>query len=140
MLRQTLDNYEDGNCLYEPKLTRAKIRLSKVYKYYMYYNSMLEYKIYYFREMLKTYPPSVHQWSTNQQESIISECRSLIEKEFPEDSEDEEYCPPKALDYEDDDDDDDESKCTEINKSFDTEGEPENDADHKTIIASNDQV
>lgn len=86
--------------------------------------------------MLKTYPPSVHQWSTNQQESIISECRLLIEKEFPEDSEDEEYCPPKALDYEDDD----ESKCTENNKSFDTEGEQESNADNKTLIAANDQV
>lgn len=26
MLRQTLDDNVDGNCLYEPKLTRAKIR------------------------------------------------------------------------------------------------------------------
>lgn len=90
--------------------------------------------------MLKTYPPSVHQWSINQQESIISECRLLIEKEFPEDSEDEEYHPDKALDYEEDDDDDDESKCTEINKSFEVEGEPENDVNNRTIVASNDKV
>jgi hypothetical protein len=27
MLRQTLNDDLDGNCLYEPKLTRAKIRL-----------------------------------------------------------------------------------------------------------------
>lgn len=26
MLRQTLDNNADANCLYEPKLTRAKIK------------------------------------------------------------------------------------------------------------------
>lgn len=27
-LKQTLGNEEDGNCLYEPKLMRAKIKLS----------------------------------------------------------------------------------------------------------------
>lgn len=85
-----------------------------------------------FREMLKTYPPSVQQNSTIQQESIISECRLLIEKEFPDDSEDEEYHPGKLLDYEDDDD-------TEINKSLETENDADN-SENKTIFGSNDKV
>ncbi|XP_050444366.1 GON-4-like protein [Adelges cooleyi] len=114
MLRQTLDEDCDANCLYEPKLTRAKIR-----------------------EMLKTYPPSVHQWSPNQQQSIISECRLLIEQEFPDDSEDEEYQPDKNLDEEDEEDDDDESKCTEVNKSFDTEGDVDNDCENSEPIENN---
>jgi len=91
--------------------------------------------------MLKDYPPSVQQWSPFQQQSIISECRQLIEKEFNDDSEDEEYCPDKSLEGEDFDDDDD-SKCTEINKSFD-EIEVENSLDSsksKFAVDSNDKV
>lgn len=76
--------------------------------------------------MLQNYPSTVQQCSPNQQ-SIISECRSLIEKEFPDDSDDEEYHPDKNVE---DDDDDDESKCTEFNKSFENEGEMENDIDN----------
>ncbi|XP_025419428.1 uncharacterized protein LOC112689793 [Sipha flava] len=107
MLRQTLNDDLDGNCLYEPKLTRAKIR-----------------------EMSITYPP---QLSPIQQQPIISEseCRLLIEKEFPDDSEDEEYHPDKTLEEEEDDDYDDESKCTEINKSFETDCEAESSVNIK---------
>lgn len=91
--------------------------------------------------MLKNYPASVHQWSPYQQQSIISECRLLIEKEFPDDSEDEEYHPEKTLDEEDEFDDDDESKCHEINKSFGTEGEVGNDLeDNTSMIDINDIV
>ncbi|XP_060847598.1 uncharacterized protein LOC132927152 [Rhopalosiphum padi] len=115
MLRQTLDDNIDGNCLYEPKFTRAKIR-----------------------EMLNTYPTSAHQWSTNQQQSILSECTSLIEKEFPDDSEDEEYHPDKMFEEEEDEDDDDEFKLKEINKSFESENDPETN-DNKTIADLNEK-
>lgn len=97
----------------------------------------------YFREMLKTYPPSVHQWSPNQQQSIISECRLLIEKEFADDSEDEEYRPDKTLEDDDDDDDDEEFKCTEINKLIEMENITENDADiseNNTVVGLIDKV
>lgn len=90
-----------------------------------------------FREMLKNYP-SVHQ--SPYQQSIISECRLLIEKEFPDDSDDEEYQPDKNLE---DDDDDDESKCTEVNKSFDNEGDTENEVDsfeNTSNVDTNDKV
>lgn len=97
MLRQTLDDNIDANCLYEPKFTRAKLR-----------------------EMLNACP-TAHQWSTNQQQSILSECTSLIEKEFPDDSEDEEYHPDKMFEEEEDEYDDDEFKIREVNKSIDTE-------------------
>lgn len=65
--------------------------------------------------------PTAHQWSTNQQQSILSECTSLIEKEFPDDSEDEEYHPDKMFEEEEDEYDDDEFKIREVNKSIDTE-------------------
>ncbi|XP_050528258.1 GON-4-like protein isoform X3 [Daktulosphaira vitifoliae] len=118
MLRQTLDDEgNDANCLYEPKLTRAKIR-----------------------EMLKSYPPSVHQWSPFQQQSIISECRLLIEQEFPDDSEDEEYKPDKILEEDDDEEDDDESKCTEVNKSFDVESDIGNDSYENSLISNKETI
>ncbi|CAI6353935.1 unnamed protein product [Macrosiphum euphorbiae] len=110
MLRQTLDDNIDANCLYEPKFTRAKIR-----------------------EMLNTYPTS---GSTNQQQSILSECTSLIEKEFPDDSEDEEYHPDKMFEEEEDEYDDDEFKLTEVNKSFDTEND-QDITDNKTVVDVN---
>lgn len=95
--------------------------------------------------MLKAYPPMVgHQWSQNQQQqSITSECRLLIEKEFPDDEEDEEYYPDKNLEEDDEDDYDDESKCTENNKSLEIEGETENDTDvgeNKTLTDVNNIV
>lgn len=113
MLRQTLDDNIDANCLYEPKFTRAKIR-----------------------EMLNTYPTFAHQWSTSQQQSILSECTSLIEKEFPDDSEDEEYHPDKMFEEEEDEYDDDEFKLKEVNKSFDMENDPDI-GDNKTVVDIN---
>ncbi|XP_015373341.1 PREDICTED: MATH and LRR domain-containing protein PFE0570w-like isoform X2 [Diuraphis noxia] len=111
MLRQTLDDNIDANCLYEPKFTRAKIR-----------------------EMLNTYPTFAPQLSINQQQSILSECSSLIEKEFPDDSEDEEYHPDdKMFEEEEDEYDDDEFKSKEVNKSFDTENDPDI-SDNKTVV------
>lgn len=80
--------------------------------------------------MLKSYPASVHQWSSNQHQSIISECKLWIEQEFSDDSEDEEYQPDKTIEEEDEEYDDDESKCTENNKSFETE----NDTDNNTSV------
>lgn len=68
----------------------------------------------------QNYPSSVQQCSPFQLQSTISECRQLIEKEFNDDSEDEEYYPDKILDDEEFDDDD--SKCTEIINSFDEIG------------------
>ncbi|XP_025191042.1 GON-4-like protein [Melanaphis sacchari] len=115
MLRQTLDENIDANCLYEPKFTRAKIR-----------------------EMLNNYPTSTHQLSTNQEQSILSECKSLIEKEFPDDSEDEEYHPDKMFEEEEDEDDDDDFKSREVNKSFDTENDPDI-SDNKTIVDVNEK-
>ncbi|VVC37508.1 Hypothetical protein CINCED_3A013548 [Cinara cedri] len=115
MLRQTLDENMDGNCLYEPKLTRARIR-----------------------EMLKTYPSSVDQWSQNQQQSIISECRSLIDNEFPDDSEDEEYKPEPQI--EDDYDDDDEIfKCTTI-ESSEADNVNSNEEDHNTSVEYDEET
>jgi hypothetical protein len=87
-----------------------------------------------------TYPP---QLSPIQQQPIISEseCRLLIEKEFPDDSEDEEYHPDKTLEEEEDDDYDDESKCTEINKSFETDCEAESSVNIKEkAVVLNDKV
>jgi len=89
----------------------------------------------YFRELLKAYPPSAQQWSLNQQQSIISECRLLIEKEFAEDSEDEEYKPDKILD--DEDVDDVKSKFIEINKAIETNNDYDVD---KTTVELNDKV
>lgn len=87
-----------------------------------------------------TYPSDS---SPSQQQPIISdsECRMLIEKEFPDDSEDEEYHPDKTVEEEDDDEEDDESKCTELNKSLGTGCETEND-DHikEAAIGVNDKV
>lgn len=107
-----------------------------IYVIYIRFNIIVEY----FREMLKSYPPSVHQWSSNQQNSMISECRLLIEKEFPDDSEDEEYCPDKNLeDDEEEEYDDEESKFSEMNKSsFETDGEIEND--NNSVLSLNDKV
>ncbi|CAI6371506.1 unnamed protein product [Macrosiphum euphorbiae] len=113
MLRQTLDDNIDANCLYEPKFTRAKMR-----------------------KMLNTYPTS---GSTNQQQSILSECTSLIEKEFPDDSEDDEYYPDKMFEEEEDEYDDDEFKLTEVNKSFDTEND-QDISDNKTIVDVNEET
>ena len=84
--------------------------------------------------MLNTYPTS---GSTNQQQSILSECTSLIEKEFPDDSEDEEYHPDKMFEEEEDEYDDDEFKLTEVNKSFDTEND-QDISDNKTIVDVNE--
>jgi len=89
--------------------------------------------------MLNAYPTSAHQWSTNQQQSILSECTSLIEKEFPDDSEDEEYHPDKMFEEEEDEDDDDEFKLKEVNKSFDTEIDSDI-TDNKTIVDLNEKV
>jgi len=89
--------------------------------------------------MLNTYPTSVHQRSTNQQKSILSDCTSLIEKEFPDDSEDEEYHPDKMFEEEEDEDDDDEFKLREINKSFDTENDLDI-SDNKTVVDINFKV
>jgi len=84
--------------------------------------------------MLNTYPTSTHQLSTNQQQSILSECTSLIEKEFPDDSEDEEYRPDdKMFEEEEDEYDDDEFKLREVNKSFDTENDLDI-GDSKTVV------
>lgn len=91
--------------------------------------------------MLKSYPPSAQQWSSNQQNSIISECRLLIEKEFPDDSEDEEYRPDKNLeDDEEEEYDEDESKFSEANKSFGTDGDVENNVDNNSVLCLNDKV
>lgn len=93
--------------------------------------------------MLKSYPPSVHQWSLNQQQSIISECRLLIEKEFADDSEDEEYRPDKTLEEDDDDEEEEEFKCSEINKLFEIKNITKNDADfseNNTVIGLTDKV
>lgn len=93
--------------------------------------------------MLETYPPSVHQWSSVQQQSIISEFRLLIEREFSDDSEDEEYKPDKILEEEDDEYDEDESKCTDMNKSQEIEGEIENEMDcdeNKAVTGIDDKV
>jgi len=87
--------------------------------------------------MLKEYP-SAQQWSLNQQKSIISECRLLIEKEFADDSEDEEYQPDKTLDDDDEDYDDFESKVTEINKPFEIENNCNDD--HTITVELNDKV
>lgn len=89
--------------------------------------------------MLNTYPTSAHQWSTNQQQSILSECTSLIEKEFPDDSEDEEYHPDKMFEEEEDEDDDDEFKLKEVYKSLDTEIDSDI-TDNKTIVDLNEKV
>jgi len=89
--------------------------------------------------MLNTYPTSVHQWSTNQQQSIVSECTSLIEKEFPDDSEDEEYHPDKMFEEEEDEYDEDEFKLREVNKSFDTENDLDI-GDNATVVDVNVKV
>jgi len=89
--------------------------------------------------MLNTYPTSVHQWSTNQQQSILSECTSFIEKEFPDDSEDEEYHPDKLFEEEEDEYDDDEFKLTEVNKSLDTENDQDIN-ENKTAVDVNEKV
>lgn len=86
--------------------------------------------------MLKTYPSSVDQWSQNQQQSIISECRSLIDKEFPDDSEDEEYKPDPQIEDDYDDDYDDILKCTTIQSS-----KPENvNSNEEQNTNSNEEV
>lgn len=87
-----------------------------------------------------TYPP---QLSPNQQQPSISEseCRLLIEKEFPDDSEDEEYHPDKTAEEEDDDDDDDESKYVEINKPLKKKFKTENCVNiNENAIVLNDKV
>jgi len=143
MLRQTLNNNEDANCLYEPKLTRAKIKyilfifFSYIFSNLCLYNVGLNTNFNYFREMLKAYPSTQH-WSLNQQKSIISECRLLIEKEFADDSEDEEYQPDKTLDDDDEEYDDFESKITEMNKSFVTEKNCNDD--HEITVELIDKV
>lgn len=90
--------------------------------------------------MLNTYPTSVHQFSTNQQQSILSECTSLIEKEFPDDSEDEEYHPDdKMFEEEEDEYDDDEFKLREVNKSLGTENNLDI-SNNKTVVDVNSKV
>jgi len=86
--------------------------------------------------MLNTYSTS---GSTNQQQSILSECTSFIEKEFPDDSEDDEYYPDKMFEEEEDEYDDDEFKLTEVNKSFDTEND-QDITDNKTVVDVNVKV
>lgn len=88
--------------------------------------------------MLKAYPPTDQQWSINQQKSIISECRLLLEKEFAEDEEDDEYHPDKILDDDDDEFDDVECKFTDINKSF--KAEDANGIANEIVMEFNDKV
>lgn len=96
----------------------------------------------YHREMLKTNPSSEYKDT-----SVTSECQLLIENEFLDDSDDEEYTPHKEEDYDkdedDDDDDDNETKCTSINSSFEVEVNDENCisiSENETMINSNDKV
>jgi len=90
--------------------------------------------------MLNTYPTSDHQLSTNQQQSILSECTSLIEKEFLDDSEDEEYHPDdKMFEEEEDEYDDDEFKLRKVHKSFDTENNIDI-SNNKTVVDVNSKV
>lgn len=70
---------------------------------------------------------------------MLSECTSLIEKEFLDDSDDEEYHPDKTFKEEEDEYDDDEFKLTEVNKSLDTE----NDSDineNETVVDVKEKV
>lgn len=57
--------------------------------------------------MINTNPSSLDQWSPNHTPSVISESKSLIDKDFPDDSDDEEYEPELQMedDYDDDYDD-----------------------------------
>jgi len=70
---------------------------------------------------------------------MSSECMSLIEKEFPIDSEDEEYHPDKMFEEEEDEYDDDEFKLSEINKSISAENDLHIN-DNKTVVDVNVKV
>lgn len=62
-------------------------------------------------------PTSINQWSPKQPQSIVSECRSLIDNDFPDDSDDEEYEPELQMEDDYDDDYDDIIKFTTMEPS-----------------------
>ncbi|KAL4105097.1 hypothetical protein QTP88_020372 [Uroleucon formosanum] len=71
-------------------------------------------------------------------DNIVTNClykpKSLIKKEFPYDSEDEEYHPDKMFEEKEDEYDDDEFKLSGLNKSLDTENDI---SDNKTVVVVN---